>query len=170
MHHMIEIKTIKIENSYLKKVMRDQNHALVGAAEKNNENAMKTLLAENKKLRQEQRSIKELFGQALKDQVEIHDQNVQLKMKLRQMEEREKDRPSNKFFKTLEAGDMLVRVQEAEAEMLEMRNDIKGKEKQIRQLKQAINGIKNQTNVTRQIIEHETGWVEGLEDNQDTEI
>ena len=53
MHHMIEIKTIKIENSYLKKVMRDQNHALVGAAEKNNENAMKTLLAENKKLRQE---------------------------------------------------------------------------------------------------------------------
>lgn len=49
----IDIRAVKCENSYLKKVMRDQNHALVGAAEKNNESAMKALLAENKKLRGE---------------------------------------------------------------------------------------------------------------------
>ena len=79
----------------------------------------------------------------MKDQVELHDQNVQLKMKLRHFEERERERPSNKFLKSLEAGDMLVRCQEAEAEMLQMRSEIKGKEKQIRQLKQAIKGIKN---------------------------
>ena len=51
--YKIDIRAVKCENSYLKKVMRDQNHALVGAAEKNNESAMKTLLAENKKLRNE---------------------------------------------------------------------------------------------------------------------
>ena len=71
----------------------------------------------------------------MNDQVGLHDQNVQLKMKLRKLQEQEKNKAVNKFDRSVEQGDMLVRVSEAEAEVFRMRNKMKEKEKQIRQLR-----------------------------------
>ncbi len=71
----------------------------------------------------------------MNDQVGLHDQNVQLKMKLRKLQEQEKNKAVNKFDRSVEQGDMLVRVSEAEAEVFRLRNKMKEKEKQIRQLR-----------------------------------
>ena len=56
-------------------------------------------------------------------------------MKLRKMQQQERDFAANKFAKSVETGDMLVRVAEAEAEVFRMRNKMKEKEQQIREIK-----------------------------------
>ena len=88
---------------------------------------------------------------------------MQVKIKLRKLQEQEKNRAVNKFDKSVESGDMLVRVSEAEAEVFRVRNKMQAKEKQIRQLKQMIKTNTTQTDQTRQIMEHETGWVDRLD-------
>ena len=68
-----ETKELKSEIEYLKKVKRDQGDALVGASKKNNEAYIVALVDENKKNKSELRALKELFDQAVKDQVSLHD-------------------------------------------------------------------------------------------------
>ena len=52
-------------------------------------------------------------------------------MDIRKMLQQERDKAENKYTTSVELGDMLVRVAEAEAEVFRMRNEMKEKEKQI---------------------------------------
>ena len=70
-----------------------------------------------------------MFEQAMKDQAGLHDMTMQVKIKLRKLQEQEKNRAVNKFDKSVESGDMLVRVSEAEAEVFRVRNKMQAKEK-----------------------------------------
>ena len=79
----VENSELKSENQYLQNAKREQCEALVMAAR------------EIKLLKDEVRAQKELFDTAVKDQVVLHDSNVQLRLMIKKVEQRERDRENS---------------------------------------------------------------------------